>query len=125
MDRTVTGPQASRPTLKFVSIAHPDEIRDTRNKRMIHQHVMRDIGLSRRKRKSSARVQLDIVSPPSQPSKTNPINDGEAPGTSTPHHGQKRPGVDLQLIPAPRADLSLYACFDARARSMKGFCMFN
>lgn len=35
----------------FVTIGHPGEIKSRQHKRMVHQHVMKEIGLSRRKKK--------------------------------------------------------------------------
>ncbi|KAH7241155.1 uncharacterized protein BKA55DRAFT_113581 [Fusarium redolens] len=39
--------------LEFISVSHPDEVKNRHNKRKIHQHVMKDIGFSRRKNMQS------------------------------------------------------------------------
>ncbi|KAM5353566.1 hypothetical protein ACJ41O_000216 [Fusarium nematophilum] len=92
-----TKPKGSSSSLEFVSISHPDEIRNRRNKRKIRQHAMKDIGLARRKR-------------PSQP--TRPEGDN-----SHARHGT------LPETSAPSTDLMLYSETDIRAKKLESFLL--
>jgi len=60
------GPSTSRPTrraasnLAFINIIRPDEIRDRKVQTTIRQHVMKDIGKSRRKKPRVAVTTLEV-----------------------------------------------------------------
>ncbi|KAF4971210.1 hypothetical protein FSARC_1932 [Fusarium sarcochroum] len=106
---------ASSAKLEFVSISHPDEIKSRRNKRKVHQHVMKPIGLSRRKKT------------PNRNTRSGP----SASTTSAAHHDGvpvldqhadvfQKPSMQA-LIPA--ADTILYYGTDTRAKRMEAFLL--
>ncbi|KAI1773841.1 hypothetical protein F4818DRAFT_443146 [Hypoxylon cercidicola] len=57
--RTLDG---SAPKLALVTVTHPDQIKDRTLQRTIHNHVMRDIGASRRRAPRRAQATLNVPS---------------------------------------------------------------
>lgn len=45
--------------LEFVSVSHPDDLKKRETRRRIGQHVMKDIGFSRRKQRPSKKKKAD------------------------------------------------------------------
>lgn len=108
-------PDQTKLDLRFVSISHPDEIKSRRNGRKIRQHVMKDIGLSRRKKQSNQKVREvsdDVTSSASYQQFF------ELQPHSTSQHGIIPPPVQPLI---PNSDSILYSRTDTRAKMMKEF----
>ncbi|KAF5006464.1 hypothetical protein FDECE_7151 [Fusarium decemcellulare] len=65
--------QAPKSNLMFVNVTRPDEIKDRKTQRKIHRHVMKPIGLTRRKKPRNQKIQLHIESE-SPEDKPHPLN---------------------------------------------------
>jgi hypothetical protein len=63
----------SAPELAFVSITQPDETKDRNLRRKIHRHVMKNIGLTRRRRPRKEQIALNLIS--EKPTSPNPESD--------------------------------------------------
>ncbi|KAF5560979.1 hypothetical protein FNAPI_3922 [Fusarium napiforme] len=106
--------------LEFVSVSHPDEVKNQHNKRKIHQHVMKDIGLSRRKStlRRKLRNKPDI-------SKNLALHEADAayilfqPDNYW-HNATSQ--SSMQLL-EPGADRTLYSRTDTRAKMMEAFLL--
>lgn len=112
----MSAPNQTKLDLRFVSISHPDEIKSQRNGRKIRQHVMKDIGYSRRKKKSNQNIKAasdDLISSTSYQQLFEPQPN------STTQHGIISPSPVQFLI--SNSDSILYSRTDTRAKMMKEF----
>ncbi|KAI6776888.1 hypothetical protein HG530_000833 [Fusarium avenaceum] len=113
----MSAPNQTKLDLRFVSISHPDEIKSRRNGRKIRQHVMKDIGLSRRKKQSNQKIREisdDVTSSASYQQFF------ELQPHSTSQHGIIPPPVQPLI---PNSDSILYSRTDTRAKMMKEFLL--
>lgn len=97
------------PSLEFINVSHPGDIKNRHTKRRIHQHVMKDIGQSRRRNAPSKTVELHV------PSSSSTAWDGPV-ATRALNGRQPNP-----QSPAPLADLALYADTTGRVRRLESF----
>ncbi|KAI1040129.1 hypothetical protein LB505_012365 [Fusarium chuoi] len=106
--------------LEFVSVSHPDEVKSRHIKRKIHQHVMKDIGLSRRKntRSRKLRIEPDI-------SKNLALHETHAAYTSSQPDNHRHDVISLSSVQfhEPGADRTLYSRTDIRAKLMEAFLL--
>ncbi|KAF5551011.1 hypothetical protein FPHYL_9240 [Fusarium phyllophilum] len=106
--------------LEFVSVSHPDEVKNRHNKRKIHQHVMKDIGLSRRKntRTRKSRTEQEISKDPA-------LHETHAAYTLSQPDNYRHNAISqssVQLL-GPGADRTLYSSTDTRAKMMEAFLL--
>lgn len=126
---------APQPDLVFVSVSHPDEIKDRTTNRKIRRHVMKEIGLSRRKNPLKGRMAMSRPSDDPTPSGSEsstavmvPRPDRPLQHTFNPH-SQQIPGLGLPKQSSrgfgfPFADSALFSrLVSARARRIAAYCM--
>jgi hypothetical protein len=104
----------SRPWA-FVSISHPDEIRNKRNKHTVSKHAMKEIGKAKRKRRKLGPVELDV----------EPLLVG---GHIVSANSSLRPYIVSPFTADPKADLHLFYYIEARAlraRDYSRYCLFQ
>ncbi|KAF4337670.1 hypothetical protein FBEOM_8424 [Fusarium beomiforme] len=107
-----------KANLEFVNVGHPDEIKNRQNKRKIHQHVMKDIGFSRRKNAQEKIMKSDLSI-----SKSLTIQETRSRYTShQPDRLDKTSESSMQPL-VPGADRTLYSRTDARAKMMEAFLL--
>ncbi|KAJ4115572.1 hypothetical protein FOXYSP1_13707 [Fusarium oxysporum f. sp. phaseoli] len=105
--------------LEFVSVSHPDEVKNRHNKRKIHQHVMKDIGLSRRKNTRSRKLRTEPdISKTLALHETHPAYTFYQPDNCRPEVSES----SMQLL-EPGADRTLYSRTDTRAKMMEAFLL--
>jgi hypothetical protein len=104
--------------LEFVSVSHPDEVKNQHNKRKIHQHVMKDIGLSRRKStpRRKLRTKRDV-------SKTLALHETHAAYILSLPDNDRHDAISQSSmqLPEPGTDRTLYSRTDTRAKMMEDF----
>jgi hypothetical protein len=104
--------------LEFISVSHPDEVKNRHNKRKIHQHVMKDIGLSRRKNMQSRTLRSE-----SNISKTLALHETHSAYTLYQPDNCKPEKISQSSTRPldPGADRTLYSRTDMRAKMMEAF----
>lgn len=112
--------------LEFVTISHPDDIRERNTRRKISRHVMKDIGASRRRKPTPNGHGTPPEPPPPQPRSSQPSYNNNTTVTadamdslSIPEPQQTRPRDPFGLSPIT----ALSRHFAARAQQMTNFCM--
>ena len=113
--------------LEFVTISHPDDIKDRNTRRKISRHVMKDIGASRR-RKPTPNGHGTPSEPPPPPPRSSQSSYNNTCAVVTAHAmdplsisepQQTRPRDPFGLSPIT----ALSRHFAARAQQMTNFCM--
>lgn len=127
--------QASAPDLAFVSVTHPDQLKDRSRQRKVRRHVMKDIGFARRRKLHQDQTVLvspskistlsypgfDSVLGPQQSDKSHAYHLGYYPQQS-PEYPSSRPYI--HTLSSPYSDRPLYSqMVSFRAQSLLGFRM--
>jgi hypothetical protein len=101
----------------FVSITRPDQIKDRNTQRKINRHVMKPIGLARRRKQKNGQIEL-ALKPVETPSST-----AVAPWQAD-DNIEYASRLYMQSIPSPMsADQDLnYRHFSSRAYKIIAFC---
>lgn len=129
---TARAPRASAPELVFVTVAHPNEMKDRNTQRKISRHVMKDIGRSRRRKPQKDQLVLN-----STPEKPPSPESREAVATQLDKHIQQTSNFQTRQSPQlalPQSSSSIFSLPDsdraflsppvsARARRLISFRM--
>jgi hypothetical protein len=103
-----------KPQFDFVSITHPDEIKDKVVKRKIHQHVMKGVGLQRKR--NMANFGQSTALHLAKPQKMAAREDDEPEPLSV--------VAASSAVSEPRLPIRLGSVTGVRAQTMNAFCEF-
>ncbi|KAI9159071.1 Heterokaryon incompatibility protein [Paramyrothecium foliicola] len=103
--------------LDFISLSNPDEIRSNLNKRKIRQHVMKDIGLSRRKQRLHGECKAQVK--PAAMHKVQLGQDRSSELGFMTEMGEEQ--STMMAVPPPGSDVMLSSPTEIRAQMMTGF----
>lgn len=115
-------------SLAFVSVTHPNQLKDRKTQKLINQHVMKDIGRSRRRRPRNEKILLEFK-------KEEPTRDAVQLSIIIlrQHTASPQQNLDMafsklssRLLPSPDADYQLHSqLISTRSRQLMKFCMYR